>query len=276
MFGVPLGRNACQAHPVTSDKPPLVLLHGVTMSAKAWQNVTPLLTAHHEVVALTALGHRGGPPPTRRPARISDLVDAAERALDDLGLEQAHLAGNSLGGWMAIELARRGRAHTVCALSPAGFWTAGAPGQTAGVKKLRRMLTLARLTPQLQPLAMHSALIRRIALRDIARRGDRLAPAQAIDAARDLLECVVADDLLGTHDQITPLDPAPCPITLAWSERDAILPVDINGKIARERIPKAHFEILPEVGHVPMIDNPALVAHTILTSTGALARPAQA
>ncbi|WP_297628427.1 alpha/beta fold hydrolase [Nocardia sp.] len=252
------------------DKPPLVLLHGITMSAKAWQDVAPLLAAHHNVVALTALGHRGGVPATRRPATVSDLIDDAERTLDDLGFERAHLAGNSLGGWMAVELARRGRAQSVCALSPAGFWEAGAAGQTAGVKKLRRMITLTRLTPRLQPLAMRSPIVRRLALRDIAVRGERLLPAQALEAARDLLGCVVADDLLGTHEQIAPMDPLPCPITLAWSALDAILPVDVNGRIARERIPQARFEILPGVGHVPMIDNPALVAQTILASTGAI------
>ncbi|WP_084514787.1 alpha/beta fold hydrolase [Nocardia acidivorans] len=249
------------------DRPPLVLLHGITMSARAWQDVIPLLEPHHEVVALTALGHHGGPSPARRPARVADLVDAAERALDGLGLERVHLAGNSLGGWMAIELARRGRALTVCALSPAGFWDAGGHDQSGGVAKLRRMIAMTRWTAPVQPLALRAPLVRRLALRDIARRGDRLSPAQALDAARDLLGCTVLDDLLGNHEQIAPLDPPPCPITFGWSEHDAILPVAVNGTIARERIPQAHLEILPGVGHVPMIDNPALVAETILVRT---------
>lgn len=253
-----------------SDKPTLVLLHGITMSAKAWQDVIPLLTDHHEVLALNALGHSGGSPVPRRPTEISDLVDDVERALDDRGLDRVHLAGNSLGGWIAIELARRGRAETVCALSPAGFWEAGASGQTAGVQKLRRMVAITRLTHRMQPLALHSRLVRRIGLRDIARRADRITPAQALDAARDLLGCTVIDDLLGNHEQLAPLPDLPCPITLAWSAHDAILPVGVNGRIARERIPQAHFEILPGVGHVPMIDDPALVAATILATTGAL------
>ncbi|WP_405164247.1 alpha/beta hydrolase [Nocardia sp. NBC_01499] len=259
-----------------SDRPPLVLLHGIAMSAKAWENVTPLLVAHHEVVTLTALGHRGGAPVTRRPAQISDLVDDMERALDDLGLERAHLAGNSLGGWIAIELARRGRADSVCALSPAGFWDAGGTGQTTGVVKLRRTFALTRLTRRIQPLAMRSRLVRWLGMRDVARRADRLTPAQALDAARDLLGCTVIDDLLGNHEQIAPLTELPCPITLAWSANDAILPVDVNGRVARARIPKARFEILPGVGHVPMIDDPALVAATILASAGALAHDRKA
>jgi pimeloyl-ACP methyl ester carboxylesterase len=63
------------------------------------------------------------------------------------------------------------------------------------------------------------------------------------------------------------LDPLPCPITLAWSGDDAILPVAVNGAIARARLPRARFEIIPGVGHVPMIDDPAGVARAILATT---------
>ena len=70
---------------MASDKPPLVLLHGITMSGNAWQDVVPLLSDHHEVFTPTALGHRGGPPVQRRPATITDVVDAAQRYLDERG-----------------------------------------------------------------------------------------------------------------------------------------------------------------------------------------------
>ena len=112
----------CQTFAVTSEKSPLVLLHGATFSGRIWQDIVPLLSEHHDVHAPTLLGHRGGPAIQRRAARVSDMVDAAERYLDEHGLARPHLAGNSLGGWVAIELARRGRAASVCAFSPAGFW----------------------------------------------------------------------------------------------------------------------------------------------------------
>src|SRR5580765_7340519 len=130
---------------MNADNEPLVLLHGLGMSERVWDGVRPLLEPHHDVVALTALGHRGGASPSRRPVTVRDLVDDAERQLDERGLSRPHVAGNSLGGWMAIELARRGRARTVCALSPAGFWTAGTHEQTAGVRKIRRAIRHARL-----------------------------------------------------------------------------------------------------------------------------------
>jgi pimeloyl-ACP methyl ester carboxylesterase len=110
---------------MASDKPALVLLHGLNASGLAWQAVIPLLSGHHLVYAPTAPGHRGGPPPQRRPATASDLVNSAEGYLDEEGLQRPHLVGHSMGGYLAIELARRGRAATVCALAPGGFWASG-------------------------------------------------------------------------------------------------------------------------------------------------------
>jgi pimeloyl-ACP methyl ester carboxylesterase len=247
---------------------PLVLLHGLGMSPRVWDSVRPSLEPRHEVVALTALGHRGGAVAARRPVMIGDLVDEAERALDERGLARAHIAGNSLGGWMAIELARRGRAVTVCALSPAGSWTAGTVEQTAGVRKIRRAVWSARLSgPLPMSLLLRSALIRRLTFRDFARHGDHLSAAQVAEATRDLLDCAVLDDVLTTGEEIAPLDPLPCPITLAWSGDDAVLPVAVNGAVARARLPQARFVVLAGVGHVPMIDDPERVARTILEST---------
>jgi pimeloyl-ACP methyl ester carboxylesterase len=254
-----------------ADREALVLLHGLGMSARVWDDLRPILEAHHEVVALTALGHRGGTPSLRRPVTVQDLVDDAERALDQRGLERPHVAGNSIGGWMAIELARRGRASTVCALAPAGSWTAGTPEQTAGANKIRRALWSAKLgRPLPQKLLMRPALARRLALRDVAEHAERLTPDQAVEATKDLLGCVVLDDILVTGEQIAPLDPLPCPITLAWSGEDKLLPVAVNGEVARARLPQAAFVTLPGLGHVPMIDDGQTVAQTILRTTGAI------
>jgi pimeloyl-ACP methyl ester carboxylesterase len=252
------------------DRPaPLVLLHGLGMSARAWDDVRPLVERRHGVVALTMLGHRGGAAPSRRPATVSDLVDDVERALDERGLDRPHVAGNSLGGWIAIELARRGRARTVCALSPAGSWSAGTVEQTAGVRKIRRLIRTTRLGRRL-PLA-RASVVRRFALRDIAEHGQRLTPAQAIEAGQDLLDCVIAEDILTTEEELAPLDPLPCPITLAWSGDDAVLPAEVNGAVARARLPQARFVVLPGVGHVPMIDDPARVARAIVQTTTTIA-----
>jgi pimeloyl-ACP methyl ester carboxylesterase len=246
-----------------------VLLHPLGMSGNAWQDVTPLLSSHHQVYAPTALGHRGGPPVQRRPVTMSDVVDAAEHYLDEHGLDRPHLAGNSMGGYMAIELARRGRAATVCALSPPGLWSTGDGLQAQVFKGLERDRATGRLIRPLAPLMFKSATVRRFGLRDSACHGDRISPARVLEITDDSLACSVVADLSASEWQMEPLDPLPCPVTIAWSAKDATLPMAEYEKTARERLPQVAFKILPGVGHVPMIDDPDLVARTILAVTSA-------
>ena len=116
-----------------------MLLHPFLVTGNVWQDVVPLLSNHHEVFTPTLLGHRGGPPVMRRPATIWDVVDAVDGYLDEHGLQRPHLVGNSAGGFVALELARRGRAATVCAFSPAGFWSVGDGSKERAAKKVRRL-----------------------------------------------------------------------------------------------------------------------------------------
>ena len=103
---------------MASVKPALVLLHALSMSGGVWRNVVPLLSEDFQIYAPTALGHRGGPHVQRHPVTATTLVDWAEGYLDEQGLDRPHVAGNSIGGLIAIELARRGRAASMCAISP--------------------------------------------------------------------------------------------------------------------------------------------------------------
>jgi pimeloyl-ACP methyl ester carboxylesterase len=247
-----------------TPKRPLLLLHGVTMSAAAWDDVAPLLADHFDLIIPTAAGHRGGPPVTGQ-ATIRALTDATERLLDQRGLQSVHVAGNSMGGWMAIELARRGRAASVCALSPAGLWNAG-DAHDRSRATLRRTKKLADATRFLTPALLKFGPTRRITMADIAVHADRSSHAQATRAFKDLVGCPAAEDLLNTTENLQPLDPLPCPITVAWSAKDRIFPPATFMVIARQRLPHARFLTLPGVGHVPMIDDPAIVAETIMQS----------
>ena len=161
-------------------RPPLVLLHGVTNSARIWDEVAPLLSDDYDLIVPTSTGHRGGPA-KQGILTISGLVDEAEATMDQLGLTAAHLAGNSMGGWIAIELARRGRALSVCALSPAGCWTPGEQDETHATSTIRRARRLARIASPLAQVALRSARIRRHTLRAAALHGNRITPAQALE-----------------------------------------------------------------------------------------------
>jgi pimeloyl-ACP methyl ester carboxylesterase len=195
------------------------------------------------------------------------VVDDAERMLDDLEFERPDIAGNSMGGWVALELARRGRARSVCALSPAGTWQAGSPEHVRSRTKLARAIRDTRRGRLFLPLLARSRRFRRFAFRSAAEHGDRIAPREIVETADDLIGCAAADELLVAPEQLEPMDPLPCHVTIAWSEHDRILPLKINGARARELFPGAEFKVLPDVGHVPMFDDPQLVADTILAST---------
>jgi pimeloyl-ACP methyl ester carboxylesterase len=105
---------------------PLVALHGFAGTWRVWELVLPALERRHEVLAPTLPGHAGGRP---LPAELTvdTLADAVADTMDGAGFEAAHLVGNSLGGYVALQLAARGRARSVVALAPAGGWVRGDP-----------------------------------------------------------------------------------------------------------------------------------------------------
>ena len=175
---------------------PLLLLHGLGMSWRAWTPVLEGLESRHDVLALTLPGHRGGPAAPRS-VSVESLADAVESALDETGFENPHVVGNSLGGWLALELARRGRARTVTAVSPAGAWrnpfdlvrmqlTLSVSGRAAALP-----LTGAVLSPFLR-----SPAGRRLVFRQLMERGDRMSATEAAGVLADSHACTVLPALL--------------------------------------------------------------------------------
>jgi pimeloyl-ACP methyl ester carboxylesterase len=157
----------------------------------------------------------------------------------------------------------------VCALSPAGLWSSGDGLQARAFNRIQKNSVMSRLMRPVIPLMSRSATLRRFGLRDVAVHGDRLTAAQVREMTKDSLACAVVNDLSADAWHIAPLNPLPCPITIAWAEKDTLLPLEVYGTVARERLPQATFTVLPDVGHGPMLDDPELVARTILAVTGA-------
>jgi pimeloyl-ACP methyl ester carboxylesterase len=249
---------------------PLVLLHGASMSWRAWRPVLSALEAHHDVLVPTMCGHRGGTPwPEGTPVGVEGLADDAEAVMDAAGLDTAHLAGNSLGGWVALELARRGRARSVVALSPAGGWR--------GPWTLRRLVWSFRLGQALGGSSVVRAAarrptLRRMLLRRVLERGDRVPTRDVPDLFEDMAGCAVLDELLAgaaEHGGVRSFTALPCPVRIAWAGRDRLTPWRRHGVPLRERLPGAEFVRLPRAGHVPMWDDPDLVVRAILGVTAA-------
>jgi len=239
---------------------PLVLLHGATSSWRCWRDVIPHLTEHHDVFAPDLPGHAGLPRPAR-PHTISDLADNVEAQLDSVGIETAHVAGNSLGGWLAVELARRGRAQSVVALSPAGGWH---PGERHLLKHFYSMRRMARAALFLPPFFLRSARLRRFALRKACEHGDRLTPRQALASAKAARVCVLNDfSGLGDGLESQRFVELTTPVLIAWSEFDRIIPAEHYTDRWRQEVPAAAWTTLAGVGHCPMYDDPGLVARTI-------------
>lgn len=256
----------------TGSGPPLVLLHGMTATWRVWIPVLEALAADHEVIALTLPGHLGAPPGADgEPKSVVELAAAVEARLDQLELGPVAVAGNSLGGWVALELARSGRATRTVALSPAGAWRTN-----ADARRLVRLLRLGRAMmrgagPRTREL-LRRPRARALFLKSLSEHGDRLPPAEIPGLFEGSTGCTVMDDLIESvlrDGPIGPLEHAGGPIRIAWSGRDRTIPFDRYGAPMRERVPIAEVTTLPGVGHVPMGDDPDLVARTILEITAA-------
>ena len=109
------------------EGPPLLLMHGLGSSLRIWDPVRPLLEKRMDVIALDLPGHGGSPAPLPQASSPKALTLTVAAFLDRLGIQTAHLAGDSLGGWLALELAKIGRARSVTALSWAGLWRRRTP-----------------------------------------------------------------------------------------------------------------------------------------------------
>jgi pimeloyl-ACP methyl ester carboxylesterase len=197
-----------------------------------------------------------------RPTRVEHLVDDTERLLDALDIDRAHLAGNSLGGWMALELSQRGRALSVCAFSPAGAWGEG--DASVARRALRATVQQARMFRWLVPWLALSPALRAWMLRLNARRA-RVSRDELLALIDDVLGCEVREEILSSDERLQPLANG-CEVTLAWPRGDRLLPLKSHGQAARQLMPSAHFVVLEGVGHVPMFDDPQLVADTILAA----------
>ncbi|HTX46656.1 MAG TPA: alpha/beta fold hydrolase [Solirubrobacteraceae bacterium] len=249
---------------------PVVLLHGFTGHWRHWKPVLADLAARYEVIAPTLSGHRGGPPYATGASlsKVADAGDSLERHLDELGVGSAHLVGNSMGGSLALELAKRGRARSVVTLSPGGGWELGSAEPERVARFFARQMRMLRASQKQLARVMRRPGTRKLALRDIMRHGELVQPADAIELSLDPLGCTVVDDVLASlrsgRAHLEDLDQVPVPTLIAWAERDRILPLETCSPRFRREISGAEFRVLPHVGHVPMWDDSRLVVRTIV------------
>jgi pimeloyl-ACP methyl ester carboxylesterase len=250
------------------DGEPLVLVHGFTATWRCWKPLFPDLVPRFEVIAPTLHGHDGGPEPPVAARSLSDAGDHFESLLDELGVETAHFVGNSMGGALSLELAKRGRARSVLAISPGGGWE---ESDTAAPERVIRWFArnqkLARATARQTPRLMRRPGLRRLALRDVMAHGDQVPPEEAVALAASSLRCTVVDEVFEAMrsgaGRCVDLDRIECPVMVIWGDRDRILPMKHHADRFRREIPNVDFRVLHGVGHTPMWDAPGLLSRTI-------------
>lgn len=241
---------------------PVVLLHGLGDRRQSWRAVSPRLADGYEVLSVDLPGFGASPAPERdEPYDVHSLVRVIREFCELHGLESPHLAGNSLGGSIALELGVQGVAGSVTAFSPAGFsddfarWGMRTAGLLAGLATRIPLPVKERLADT--PPARTAA---RIAL-----RGDPSSP-EAKAARFGVHELEPGAPYVRMVPRLADYDfaprPIPCPVTIAWGDRDRMLRPAGAGQ-AHRRVPNARMVSLLGAGHIPMADDPRTVAEHI-------------
>jgi pimeloyl-ACP methyl ester carboxylesterase len=250
---------------------PLLLIHGIGHRWQGWRPVIDLLAAHHDVIAVDLPGFGESPvPPAGMPVGMAALSGAIVDFCAALGVTRPHLAGNSLGGAIALELASAGHAASVTALSPAGFCT-----EAEARRALRRLGAMRATTFLPMPLVratMRSPALRSRILGTVVARPERVSADRAIDDTLALRRAAgfrpIARSAHGYRFTGVPT----VPVTIGWGERDQVFPPR-QLDVARRRLPAAHHVLLTGCGHVPMVDDPEQVASLILWTTSGSTTP---
>lgn len=252
----------------------MVLLHGINGSWRIWRPVIAGLEARHALFVPTLIGHRGGPELAPGPNGIKPIADDIEARLDKAGIERAHLVGNSLGGWLALELAARGRGLSAVVFSPAGTYTTA-----RDLRRIGTLLKLARSSAGKKAVdrMMANPRYRKMLLRSAMNRGDLIPAEDLIGMNADLAACTMLDGLLASLKETGPTRElaiaADCPVRVVWAAKDRIIPYKRYGTPWTKVLPAAEFIQMAGIGHVPMYDEPGLVTRTVLEFTDRVDHP---
>jgi len=242
-----------------------LLIHGIGSRRQVWAPVLDRLTPRREVITLDLPGFGDAPtqPPGGMPAGVGSLTRIVSGLVDELGLERPHVAGNSLGGWISLELAKRGRARSVTVLSPAGFYNRREAAFARA--SLRLTVRIARLLAPRADRLLMSPLARILAFSQFVARPSRLSPAEAAASLRALAGAPWFDETLPAVllEHFRDGEQISVPVTIAWGEKDRLL-LPRQARDAARLIPRARIVILRGCGHVPMYDDPDQVAKVLL------------
>lgn len=242
---------------------PLVLVHGVGSRWQVWQPVLDALAEHHDVYAVDLPGFGASAPDGTVPS-IEAQAERLERFFTEEGLERPHVAGNSMGGAIALELARRGSARSATAVSPVGFWT---PREREWcIRTLQATMALLPLVRPVLPALVATGAGRTALFAQLLHRPWRLGAQEAVDTVDALMGAASFAGALAHFREYTFRDGQELrgtPVMIAWGDHDHVL-LTRQRERARKALPHARHVELPGCGHVPLADDPELLATVLL------------
>jgi pimeloyl-ACP methyl ester carboxylesterase len=251
-------------HHRVGSGPALVLIHGIGSRWQVWEPVLRRLASERDVIALDLPGFGASPMPAPgTPPGIASLTRLVGEFLDGLGVQQPHVAGNSLGGLISLELAKQGRVRSATGLSPAGFYN----DREAAYARLSLKMTVRTsrlLAPRADRLCA-SPLIRTLTFSQVVAKPRMLGAADAAASVRALAEAPWFDDTLPAiaEDRFAGGEAIQVPVTIGWGAKDRLL-LPRQGRRAVRMIPGARLVTLTGCGHVPTYDDPEQVARVLL------------
>ncbi len=252
---------------------PLVLLHGLGSQWSVWSQMLPALEAHYDVIALDLPGFAGSPPDGTGP-RLQDLAERVERFFQEAGLDHPHVAGNSLGGGIALELARRRAVRTATAIAPIGFWTARE--RTYCQQSLTQALRIAGAVRPVLPAICATGAGRTMLLAQNFAKPWRMTKDEALETITGALDAPAFRPVRDAFDHYTFHDAEELrgvPVTIAWGDRDRLL-LYRQAARARRVLPWAQHVTLTGCGHVPFWDDPEQVSAVMLEAARPQPEPA--
>ena len=235
------------------------------MRRAAWAPVVELIEAEREVISVDLPGFGESPTDEAGPElSVGDFADRIEAFFADAALERPHVAGNSLGGGIALELGRRGSVRSMTAVSPIGFWGRAGLAWCRGL--LRAEYALGQQDQQL-PESL-DLLISRLALFPIAFGRPFAAPAAEVVATGEAAMAAPGFEGGLSHGLdyffSEPGALREIPVTIAWGRRDLLLPPITQARRARALLPWGRHLSLPGCGHIPFYDDPPRLARVLL------------
>lgn len=243
-------------HAVSGSGEPLLLIHGMGSASTAWKTIRPQLEREFTVITIDLPGHGKSPYIKGSPMDPHSLALNVLSEMNELGFTNFHLCGNSLGGWISLEMASTSpeRISSLTALAPAGLWL-----NPYNVRYPATALArfIARTTRRIAPTALHFESARRLGFWDVSPRWQEFSYELCLDAV----------DAMGVADGYYPAwdgmlmkrfdgkIPERIPVTIIFGDSDRTLPATT----CQERsVAPAHARwiIFPDTGHAPMWDSP--------------------